>query len=177
MPWTKPSHYQPIFRLALRETLKFILQEETQITSTVDPWGGSYFVEKLTHDIAKKAWEPHSKKWKNLGGMTKAIEAGIPKLRIEEAAARKQARIDSGQDIIVGVNQYQLEKEDPLHILDVDNQKVRKEQIEQLQHLKKTRNQQKVNDALTKLTEPARKSGERKFISFSRGSCSVQEQL
>lgn len=153
------------FSARIARNTQLYLQEETQITRTVDPWGGSYFVEKLTHDIAKKAWSL-IEEVESLGGMTKAIEAGIPKLRIEEAAARKQARIDSGQDIIVGVNQYRLEKEDPLHILDVDNQKVRKGQIEQLQHIKSTRNQQKVDDALAKLTTCAQ-TGEGNLLALA----------
>ena len=105
----------------------------------------------MTNEIAKNAWKL-IEKVEELGGMTKAIESGIPKLRIEEAAARKQARIDSGQDIIVGVNQYRLEKEDPLQILDVDNQMVRKQQLEQLNRIKATRDTQKVQNSLKKLT-------------------------
>jgi len=117
------------FSARIARNTQIYLQEETQITKTVDPWAGSYYVESLTNDIANKAWEL-IQEIEELGGMTKAIEAGIPKMRIEEAAAKKQARIDSNQDIIVGVNQYRLEKEDPLQILDVDNAKVRKSQIE-----------------------------------------------
>ena len=108
----------------------------------------------------------HIEEVESLGGMTKAIEAGIPKMRIEEAAAKKQARIDSGQDIIVGVNKYRLEQEDPISTLEVDNQTVRNSQIERLNNIKATRDSKKVNTALTKLTEAAR-SGNRKFISFS----------
>ena len=117
------------FSARIARNTQLFLQEETKITKTVDPWAGSYYVESLTNEIAQNAWKL-IEEVEELGGMTKAIEAGIPKLRIEEAAARKQARIDSGQDIIVGVNKYRLEKEDPLHILDVDNQMVRKQQIE-----------------------------------------------
>jgi methylmalonyl-CoA mutase len=126
------------------------LQEETNIAKTVDPWAGSYYVESLTHEIAQAAWKL-IEEVEELGGMTKAIEAGIPKLRIEEAAARKQARIDSGQDIIVGVNKYRLAKEDPLHILDVDNKMVRKQQVERLEQIKKNRDNQKVKTSLDKL--------------------------
>jgi len=139
------------FSARIARNTQIYLQEETKITKTVDPWAGSYYVESLTHEIAQNAWKL-IEEVEELGGMTKAIEAGIPKLRIEEAAARKQARIDSTQDIIVGVNKYRLEKEDPLHILDVDNQMVRKQQIEQLQRIKATRNTQKVQDALQQLT-------------------------
>ena len=142
------------FSARIARNTQIFLQEETKITKTVDPWAGSYYVETLTDEIAKKAWAL-IEEVEELGGMTKAIEEGIPKLRIEEAAARKQARIDSGQDIIVGVNKYRLEKEDPLHILDVDNQMVRRQQIERLEQIKATRDTQKVNECLTKLTESA----------------------
>ncbi len=143
------------FSARIARNTQIFLQEETKITKTVDPWAGSYYVEKLTAEIAEKAWVL-IEEVEELGGMTKAIEAGIPKLRIEEAAARKQARIDSSQDIIVGVNEYRLEKEDPLHILDVDNQLVRKQQIEQLEQIKASRDTEKVNYILHKLTEAAK---------------------
>ncbi|HRN99713.1 MAG TPA: methylmalonyl-CoA mutase family protein, partial [Flavobacterium sp.] len=128
--------------------------EETKITKTVDPWAGSYYVESLTNELAEKAWAL-IQEVEELGGMTKAIEAGIPKLRIEEAAARKQARIDSGQDVIVGVNRYRLDREDPLHILDVDNQMVRKQQIKRLEKLKESRNEDRVNQCLHALHQAA----------------------
>jgi len=143
------------FSARIARNTQIYLQEETHITKTVDPWAGSYYVESLTNEIAHKAWEL-IEEVEELGGMTKAIEAGIPKLRIEEAAARKQARIDSGQDIIVGVNAYQLEQEDPLHILEVDNQTVRNQQIERLDKLKAERNRKDVEAALKKLTEAAK---------------------
>ena len=139
------------FSARIARNTQIYLQEETKITKTVDPWAGSYYVESLTNEIADKAWKL-IQEVEELGGMTKAIEAGIPKLRIEEAAARKQARIDSSQDIIVGVNKYRLEKEDPLHILDVDNQMVRKQQLEQLDNIKATRDNDKVQNSLKKLT-------------------------
>ncbi|WP_281633674.1 methylmalonyl-CoA mutase [Flavobacterium luteolum] len=138
------------FSARIARNTQIFLQEETKITKTVDPWAGSYYVESLTNDIVEKTWKL-IEEVEELGGMTKAIEAGIPKLRIEEAAARKQARIDSGQDIIVGVNKYRLEKEDPLDILDVDNQLVRKQQIERLEEIKQTRDSEKVNKSLEKL--------------------------
>lgn len=138
------------FSARIARNTQIFLQEETKITKTVDPWAGSYYVESLTNDIVEKTWKL-IEEVEELGGMTKAIEAGIPKLRIEEAAARKQARIDSGQDIIVGVNKYRLEKEDPLDILDVDNQLVRKQQIERLEEIKRTRDSEKVNQSLEKL--------------------------
>ncbi|WP_304144972.1 methylmalonyl-CoA mutase [Mesoflavibacter zeaxanthinifaciens] len=147
------------FSARIARNTQIFLQEETHITKTVDPWAGSYYVEKLTHDIAEKAWDL-IQEVEDLGGMTKAIEAGIPKLRIEEAAARKQARIDSGQDIIVGVNKYQLEQEDPLHILEVDNQTVRLQQIESINKIKATRNTEKVKEALNNLTNAAKTNQE-----------------
>ena len=143
------------FSARIARNTQIFLQEETKICKTVDPWAGSYYVESLTAEIAEKAWTL-IQEVEELGGMTKAIEAGIPKLRIEEAAARKQARIDSGQDIIVGVNKYRLEKEDPLHILEVDNQTVRKQQIERLEQIKATRDNAKVAECLAKLTDCAK---------------------
>ncbi len=143
------------FSARIARNTQIFLQEETKICKTVDPWAGSYYVESLTAEIAEKAWAL-IEEVEELGGMTKAIEAGIPKLRIEEAAARKQARIDSGQDVIVGVNKYRLEKEDPLHILEVDNQTVRKQQIERLDQIKSTRNNAKVAECLAQLTQCAK---------------------
>jgi methylmalonyl-CoA mutase len=143
------------FSARIARNTQIYLQEETHITHTVDPWGGSYYIEKLTDEIAQKAWTL-IEEVEAMGGMTKAIEAGIPKLRIEEAAARKQARIDSGQDLIIGVNKYRLAQEDPLHILDVDNQKVRAQQLEQLADLKTKRDAKKVAECLQQLTECAR---------------------
>ena len=153
------------FSARIARNTQIYLQKEAFITKTVDPWAGSHFVEKRTEDIANKAWEL-IQEVEELGGMTKAIEAGIPKLRIEEAAARKQARIDSGQDIIVGVNKYRLEKEDPLQILDVDNHKVRKSQIERLEQLRATRNSKKVSEALKNLTESA-KTGKQNLLALA----------
>jgi methylmalonyl-CoA mutase len=138
------------FSARIARNTQIFLQEETKITKTVDPWAGSYYVESLTNEIAENAWKL-IQEVEELGGMTKAIESGIPKLRIEEAAARKQARIDSSQDIIVGVNKYRLEKEDPLQILDVDNQMVRKQQLEQLDRIKATRDTEKVQNSIKKL--------------------------
>jgi len=153
------------FSARIARNTQLFLQTETQITRTVDPWAGSYYVEKLTDEIANKAWAL-IEEVEALGGMTKAIEAGIPKLRIEEASAKKQARIDSGHDIIVGVNKYRLAKEDPLQILDVDNQKVRLSQIDRLNHIKAERNTQKVTEALGRLTESA-KTGEGNLLALA----------
>ena len=153
------------FSARIARNTQLHLQQETQITRTVDPWAGSYYVETLTNEIAHKAWEL-IQEVEELGGMTKAIEAGIPKLRIEEAAAIKQARIDSGQDIIVGVNKYRREKEDPIVTLEVDNQTVRKQQIERLEKLKAERNPAAVKLKLQKLTAAAR-SGEENLLSLA----------
>jgi len=143
------------FSARIARNTQIFLQQETYITKTVDPWAGSYYVESLTNDIAHRAWEL-IEEVQELGGMTKAIEAGIPKLRIEEAAARKQARIDSAQDIIVGVNKYRPTEEEHLDILDVDNTKVREGQLKRLADIKATRNTIKVKNALDALTEAAR---------------------
>lgn len=145
------------FSARIARNTQIYLQEETKITKTVDPWAGSYYVEKLTEEIAQKAWTL-IEEVEELGGMTKAIEAGIPKMRIEEAAAKKQARIDSNEDVIVGVNKYQLENEDDLHILEVDNEQVRKQQVERLEHIKATRDTTLVNTALANLTKAAQES-------------------
>ncbi len=153
------------FSARIARNTQIFLQEETKITKTVDPWAGSFYVESLTNEIAEKAWAL-IQEVEELGGMTKAIEAGIPKLRIEEAAARKQARIDSTQDIIVGVNKYRLEKEDPLHILDVDNQMVRKQQLEQLDKIKASRDNEKVQNSLKKLINCA-KTGEGNLLEIA----------
>ena len=144
------------FSARIARNTQLYLQDETEITKTVDPWAGSYYVEKLTDEIAQKAWKL-IEEVEELGGMTKAIEKGIPKLRIEEAAARKQARIDSGQDIIVGVNKFRREKEDPIVTLEVDNQTVRKQQIARLAEMKANRDEEKVQQALARLTEAAEK--------------------
>ena len=143
------------FSARIARNTQIYLQEETKITKTVDPWAGSYYVETLTHEIAQKAWSL-LEEVEGLGGMTKAIEAGIPKMRIEEAAARKQAKIDSGQDIIVGVNKYILDEEDPISTLEVDNETVRNQQIERLNKLKAERNNENVKQTLLNLTEAAR---------------------
>ncbi|MDP3452198.1 MAG: methylmalonyl-CoA mutase [Bacteroidales bacterium] len=147
------------FSARIARNTQIYIQEETQITKSLDPWAGSYFVEKLTAEIAERAWS-HIEEVEKLGGMAKAIETGIPKLRIEEAAARKQARIDSRLDTIVGLNKHRLEKEDPLEILDVDNSKVRESQIERLKELRANRDEAKVKAALAAITKAAdEKSG------------------
>ncbi|MEL1241752.1 methylmalonyl-CoA mutase [Flavobacterium flavipallidum] len=139
------------FSARIARNTQLYLLEETKITKTVDPWAGSYYLESLTNEIAEKAWK-HIEEIEALGGMTKALASGIPKLRIEEASARKQARIDSEQDIIVGVNKFQAKKEVPLNVLDIDIEKVRSQQLERLQQVKKNRNGSRVKEALEKIT-------------------------
>ena len=143
------------FSARIARNTQIYLQQETGMTDLIDPWGGSYYVEKLTQELVDEAWKL-IEEVEELGGMAKAIETGIPKMRIEEAAARKQARIDAGKDIIVGVNRYQLEKEDKMDILEVDNTKVRESQLERLKVLRETRNPELVKAALDKLAEAAR---------------------
>jgi len=142
------------FSARIARNTQIFIQQETDITKAVDPWAGSYYVEKLTHDIAHKAWEL-IEEVESLGGMAKAIETGIPKMRIEEAAARKQAHIDSGTETIVGINKHRLDKEDPLEILEVDNTAVRLSQIERLNKLRAERNNDEVQAALDALTKAA----------------------
>jgi len=156
------------FSARIARNTQLYLQHETDITKAIDPWGGSYYVEALTKDIADKAWE-HIQEVEELGGMAKAIESGIPKLRIEEAAARKQARIDSGQDQIIGVNIYQVDDEnehDALEIREVDNDEVRKEQIERLQKMKAERNEEECSSALARL-EKCAASGEGNLLELA----------
>jgi methylmalonyl-CoA mutase len=139
------------FSARIARNTQIYLQEETDITRAVDPWAGSYYVEKLTHEIAQSAWKL-IEEVEELGGMAKAIETGVPKMRIEEAAARKQARIDSHKDTIVGINKYRLEKEDPLETLEVDNTAVRISQIKRLEKLRSERNEENVQAALNAIT-------------------------
>jgi len=140
------------FSARIARNTQLLLQEETQICRVVDPLGGSYYLETLTDEITHKAWEL-IQEVEELGGMTKAIVAGIPKMRIEEASARRQARIDSGLDIIVGINKYQLEKEDPLQILEVDNTIVREKQIQRINEVKAARDNEKVQQCLNAITK------------------------
>ncbi|MDQ5980809.1 MAG: methylmalonyl-CoA mutase [Verrucomicrobiota bacterium] len=153
------------FSARIARNTQLYLQAESGLCSVVDPWGGSYYVEKLTHELAHKAWK-HIEEVEQLGGMAKAIETGVPKLRIEEAAARRQAQIDSGLETIVGVNKHQLEKEAPMDILEVDNTAVREAQIKQLQQLKAARDNARVRQTLDALAESAR-SGEGNLLALS----------
>jgi methylmalonyl-CoA mutase len=153
------------FSARIARNTQIYIQEETNVCRTVDPWAGSYYVEYLTHSIAHRAWEL-IEEIEKLGGMAKAIETGIPKMRIEEASARKQARIDSGQDIIVGVNKYLTEKEEQIEILDVDNTLVRESQIKRLQKLRAERNGNEVTAALEAITNSA-KTGEGNLLELA----------
>ncbi|MBZ4672200.1 MAG: methylmalonyl-CoA mutase [Deferribacteraceae bacterium] len=140
------------FSARIARNTQIIIQEETNICNVIDPLGGSYYIESLTNTLAEKAWEI-IEEVEELGGMTKAIESGMPKLRIEESAARKQARIDSGLDTIVGVNKYKLENEVPVEILEIDNTAVREAQIKRLNKIKAERDNEAVKNALEKLTK------------------------
>ena len=143
------------FSARIARNTQLYLQHETGITRVVDPWGGSYYVEKLTHDLCHRVWEL-MQEVEELGGMTKAIETGLPKMRIEEAAAKKQARIDSGKEVIVGVNRFRPEIEDDIEILEVDNTVVLKSQMQRLEKLKASRNEEAVKTALEAITTCAR---------------------
>ena len=143
------------FSARIARNTQIYIQEETDICRAVDPWAGSYYLESLTHEIARKAWSL-IEEVEELGGMAKAIESGIPKMRIEEAAARAQAKIDSGNQVIVGTNKYRLEKEDPLEILEVDNSAVRDSQIERLKKLRSERNEAECQSALDAISDAAR---------------------
>jgi methylmalonyl-CoA mutase len=140
------------FSARIARNTQIYIQEETYVTKQVDPWGGSYYVEALTNEIAHKAWD-HIQEIEKLGGMAKAIETGLPKLKIEEAAARTQAKIDSGKQTIVGINKYRLDHEDPIDILEVDNTEVRKEQCARLEDLRAHRDEEAVRKALAEITE------------------------
>ena len=153
------------FSARIARNTQIYLQEETNICRVVDPWAGSYYVETLTHELAHRAWA-HIQEVEKLGGMAKAIESGVPKMRIEEASARKQSRIDSNVDTIVGINKYRLDHEDPIETLEVDNTAVRKAQIERLAKLRAKRDNAAVEAALDRLTECAR-TGEGNLLDLS----------
>ncbi|MGZ3929913.1 MAG: methylmalonyl-CoA mutase [Bacteroidia bacterium] len=163
------------FSARIARNTQIFLQQETNICKVVDPWGGSHYVEYLTHELAQKAWTL-IQEVEELGGMAKAIETGIPKMRIEEAAARKQARIDSGKDIIVGVNQFQTDEKTQIEILDVDNAKVRSQQLERLKKLKAERDPKQVEEALNALTEAA-KTGNGNLLALAVNAARVRASL
>ena len=163
------------FSARIARNTQIYIQEETNVCRSVDPWAGSYYVESLTNEIAHKAWA-HIEEIEKLGGMAKAIETGIPKLRIEEAAARKQARIDSGIEKIIGVNEYRLEKEAPIDILAVDNTAVRESQIKRLQELRANRDNAAVEKALEAITECAR-TGKGNLLALAVEAAKVRASL
>ena len=163
------------FSARIARNTQIYIQEETYVCKNVDPWGGSYYVESLTNEIAHKAWE-HIQEIEKLGGMAKAIETGLPKMRIEEAAARTQARIDSGEQTIVGVNKYRLEKEAPIDILEIDNTAVKNEQIEHLKHLRENRDNDKVKAALEAITRCV-ETGEGNLLALAVEAAKVRATL
>jgi len=163
------------FSARIARNTQIYLQEETNICRAIDPWAGSYYVETLTHEIAHKAWE-HIKEIERLGGMAKAVESGIPKMRIEEAAARAQAKIDSGVQTIVGTNKYRLEKEDPLETLEVDNSAVRDSQIKRLAELRAGRNEQECQSALSAITKCVQ-TGEGNLLELAVDAASKRASL
>ncbi len=163
------------FSARIARNTQIYLQDETMITKVIDPWGGSYYVEKLTKDLVDKAWA-HIQEIESLGGMAKAIESGIPKMRIEEAAARRQARIDSGAESIIGVNRYRLEHEDPIDILEVDNTAVRIQQIKRLEKLRAERNEDDVQAALLAITK-AMETGKGNLLDLSIKAAQARASL
>jgi methylmalonyl-CoA mutase len=163
------------FSARIARNTQIYLQEETGICNVIDPWGGSYYVEKLTAELIDKGWT-HIQEIESLGGMAKAIESGIPKMRIEEAAAKKQARIDSGYETIIGINKYRLKKEEALDILDVDNAAVRESQIERLKKLRANRDNNKVNQILEAITKCA-DTGEGNLLDLSVEAAKARTSL
>jgi len=163
------------FSARIARNTQLYIQNETDITKAIDPWAGSHYVEKLTQEIADKAWKL-IEEVEELGGMAKAIESGVPKMRIEEAAARKQARIDAGKDIIVGVNAYQTDDEQEIDILEVDNTKVRISQIDRLNKMRDERDTEKVNTAL-KALEIAAESGKGNLLELAIEAARLRASL
>ncbi|WP_062198207.1 methylmalonyl-CoA mutase [Massilibacterium senegalense] len=163
------------FSARIARNTQLYLQDETGITRVLDPWGGSYYVESLTAELVKKAWA-HIQEIEELGGMAKAIETGLPKMRIEEAAARRQAHIDSGKETIIGVNKYRLEKEDPIDILEIDNTAVREAQIARLNELRANRDETRVQEALNAITKAA-KTGEGNLLALAVDAARARASL
>ena len=163
------------FSARIARNTQIYIQEETNVCRSIDPWAGSYYIESLTNDLAHRAWK-HIEEVEKLGGMAKAIESGIPKMRIEEAAARTQARIDSGNQTIVGINKYRLEKEDPIDILAVDNTAVRKQQVQRLQELRANRNNDDVRRALDAITRCV-ETGEGNLLELAVEAAKVRASL
>ncbi|RSK47084.1 methylmalonyl-CoA mutase [Bacillus canaveralius] len=163
------------FSARIARNTQLYLQEETGITKVIDPWAGSYYVEALTNELIERAWA-HIEEIENLGGMAKAIETGLPKMKIEEAAARRQAQIDSGKETIIGVNRYRPEQEEPIDILDIDNTAVRLRQIEKLKQLKDVRDEHEVKEALTALTKAA-ETGDANLLEMAVRAARVRATL
>ncbi|MCT4480146.1 methylmalonyl-CoA mutase [Peribacillus frigoritolerans] len=163
------------FSARIARNTQLYLQEETGITKVIDPWAGSYYVESLTNELIERAWA-HIEEIEGLGGMAKAIETGLPKMRIEEAAAKRQAKIDSQDETIVGVNKYRLKKEDPIEILEIDNTAVRESQLKRLSELKAKRDQEKVDEALQALSMAAR-TGEGNLLELAVQAARVRASL
>jgi len=163
------------FSARIARNTQLYLQEETGITKVIDPWAGSYYVESLTNELIERAWA-HIEEIEGLGGMAKAIETGLPKMRIEEAAAKRQAKIDSQDETIVGVNKYRLKKEDPIEILEIDNTAVRESQLKRLSKLKAKRDQAKVDEALQALSMAAR-TGEGNLLELAVQAARVRASL
>ena len=163
------------FSARIARNTQIYIQEETSVTKHVDPWAGSYYVESLTNEIVNKAWA-HIQEVESLGGMAKAIETGIPKMRIEEAAARTQAKVDAGKQTIIGINKYRLEKEDPIDILEVDNTEVRKQQISRLEKLRSNRDDNAVKEALAAITKCA-ETGEGNLLELAVEAARVRASL
>ncbi|MED3787390.1 methylmalonyl-CoA mutase [Peribacillus frigoritolerans] len=163
------------FSARIARNTQLYLQEETGITKVIDPWAGSYYVESLTNELIERAWA-HIEEIEGLGGMAKAIETGLPKMRIEEAAAKRQAKIDSQDETIVGVNKYRLKKEDPIEILEIDNTAVRESQLKRLSELKAKRDQAKVDEALKTLSMAAR-TGEGNLLELAVQAARVRASL
>ncbi|MBM7660921.1 methylmalonyl-CoA mutase [Bacillus mesophilus] len=163
------------FSARIARNTQLYLQDETGITNVIDPWGGSYYVESLTAALVERAWE-HISEIEELGGMAKAIETGLPKMKIEEAAARRQAHIDSGKEAIIGVNKYRLDQEEEIETLDIDNTVVRQKQIERLQSLRENRDEQKVHQALEAITR-ATETGEGNLLELSVEAARVRASL
>ncbi|MGE7592755.1 methylmalonyl-CoA mutase [Peribacillus frigoritolerans] len=163
------------FSARIARNTQLYLQEETGITKVIDPWAGSYYVESLTNELIERAWA-HIEEIEGLGGMAKAIETGLPKMRIEEAAAKRQAKIDSQDETIVGVNKYRLKKEDPIEILEIDNTAVRESQLKRLSELKAKRDQAKVDEALKALSMTAR-TGEGNLLELAVQAARVRASL
>lgn len=163
------------FSARIARNTQLYLQEETGITNVIDPWAGSYYVETLTHELMERAWQ-HIEEVEELGGMTKAIETGLPKMRIEEAAARRQAQIDSGKETIIGVNRHRLVKEEPIDILDIDNTAVRLKQIERLERVKAERDNGQVEEALKALTRAA-ETGEGNLLALAVAAARARATL